>query len=384
MHIGFLTTEYPPLPSGGIGTSIQNLARELTARGHKVTVVGWGHGAAFDDLGVQVRFLKRTFLPKTEWLRGRLALQTELRRLVLEEGLQIVEAADWCGLSAGVRPGCPLALRCHGTAVYFGHLLNERVRPSVRFAERIAFAGAADVAAVSQFTADLTTRLFRLSGTVTVIPNGIDPARFASAGAAEIEPGMILYLGTLVRKKGVLDLCKAFSRVVEQFPAARLHFVGRDSVDRLTGAPSVWSLCQELLSTRARERVQYLGPVAYHEVANYVKRAALCVFPSYAEAMPLSWLEVMACGKPVVAYDIGWAREVVEHDSTGLLVERGDIDRLTEGMLRLLRNPCSAERFGERGRSQVQARFTVRAMAEASLNWYERVLERSGCGSRSH
>src|ERR1035437_2095202 len=179
MHIGFLTTEYPPLPSGGIGTSMQNLARELTRVGHRITVLGWGHAVEFEDQGVRVRFLKRALLPRTGWLVARLALRRELRRLVLEEGLRLVEAPDWCGLSAGLRPGCPVVLRCHGTAVYFGHLLNEAVRPTVRWAERLALAGADDVAAVSQYTADITARLFRLSRPITVIPNGIDPARVA-------------------------------------------------------------------------------------------------------------------------------------------------------------------------------------------------------------
>src|SRR5438128_2672006 len=167
MHIGFLTTEYPPLPSGGIGTSIQNLARELNARGHRVSVLGWGHTAAFDDQGVKVRFLKRAFLPTTGGVVARLALQQELRRLVLEDGLQILEAPDWCGLSAGLRPACPLVIRCHGTAVYFGDLLNEPVRPTVRWAERLAFSGANDVAAVSRFTADVTARLFGVNRPIT-------------------------------------------------------------------------------------------------------------------------------------------------------------------------------------------------------------------------
>lgn len=387
MHIGFLTTEYPPLPSGGIGTSMQNLARELVTRGHRVTVLGWGHAAAFDDQGVKVRFLKRAFLPRTGWLVGRLALQRELRRLVLEEGLQLLEAPDWCGLSAGLRSDCPVVLRCHGTAVYFGDLLNEAVRPSVRWAERLAFAGANDVAAVSRFTADRTARLFGLNRPITIIPNAIDPEKFAVSRPAEIEPHTILYLGTLVRKKGVLDLCQAFSLVVEQFPGARLQFVGRDSADRRTGAPSVWALCQEMLSPHAQERTEYIGEVPYCEVSKYVKRSGLCVFPSYAEALPLSWLEVMACGKPVVAYDIGWAQEVVEHGSTGLLVKRGDIEGLVEAMLQFLRDPALGRSFGERGRSLVEARFSVRTMADASIDWYERVLERAGCRShknRSH
>jgi glycosyltransferase involved in cell wall biosynthesis len=103
--------------------------------------------------------------------------------------------------------------------------------------------------------------------------------------------------------------------------------------------------------------------------------------------MPLSWLEVMACGKPVVVYDIGWAREVVEHRSTGLLAKAGEIDGLAEAMLSLLRDPVAGRRLGVRARRQVEAIFSVRAMASASIEWYERILRESECrkpDTRSH
>lgn len=384
MHIGFVTTEYPPLPSGGIGTSIQNLARELVTRGHRVTVVGWGHSAAFDDQGVKVHFLKKTFPPKAGWMVARMVLQQELRRLVRQEGLQLVEAPDWCGLSAGLHPGCPVVLRCHGTARYFGILLNEPVRPAVRWAERLAFAGANDVAAVSRFTADITARLFGIKRPITIIPNGIDVEKFSASVPDAVEPGNILYIGTVVRKKGVLDLCKAFSVVVEQHPEARLQVVGRDARDQRTGASSSWALCRELLSARARDRVEYIGEVPYSEVSTHVRRAAFCVFPSYAEAMPLTWIEVMACGKPVVVYDIGWAPEVVEHGRTGLLARLGDINALAEAMLKFLRDPFMGQRFGTYAQKQVQARFSAGVAAGASVEWYGRVLERAECSENRY
>ena len=146
----------------------------------------------------------------------------------------------------------------------------------------------------------------------------------------------------------------------------------------------MWALCQEMLSPQARQRAEYIGEVPYSEVSKYVSRAGLCVFPSYAEALPLSWLEVMACGKPVVVYDIGWAREVVEHGSTGLLVKRGDIDALAEAMLKFLRDPSLASPLGVCARSQVEAKFSVRTMAKASIDWYEQVLERAECNSRKN
>lgn len=383
MHIGFLTTEYPPLPSGGIGTSIRNLARALVAMGHRVTVIGWGAATEFEDQGVKARFLSDTHLPKTGWFINRLRVQRELRRLVAKENLQIVEAPDWGGLSAGLQPGCPVVVRCHGSAVYFAHLLHEKVRPSVRLAERMVLTQADGVVAVSRFAADITAQLFGLKKSLGVIPNGIDLSQFEPGPPEEIAPNTpntLLYLGTLVRKKGVLDLCRAFSRVVEQFPEARLRLIGRDAADRQTGAPSVWALCREMLSLRARARVEYLGVRPYAEVQDYVRQAAVCVFPSHAEAMPLSWLEAMACVKPVVAYDIGWASEVVAHERTGLLVPLGDVEKLSAAIVRLLCDGALRNHFGAAGRRQVEAKFSAQAVAKQSVAWYRNVINEQNHG----
>src|SRR6266404_2835248 len=174
----------------------------------------------------------------------------------------------------------------------------------------MALRNADGVVAVSRFTAEVTHRLFNLPIPIGVIPNSIDVAQFDPAGQEEIEEDTILYLGTLVRKKGVLDLARIFSSVVEKHPQARLWLLGRDTADRHTGSYSTWNLCKELLSPCARRRVEYLGSQPYEKVQEYVRKAALCVFPSYAEAFPLAWLEAMACAKTVIAYNVGWAPEV--------------------------------------------------------------------------
>ena len=307
MHVGFLTPEYPPLPSGGIGTSMKNLARALVARGHRVTVVGWGPRAELEDEGVRVRFLGHTRVPRMGWFLHRRAARRELLRLVDKEGLDVVEAPDWCGPSAGILLPCPVAIRCHGSATYFADLLGERVRTSVTWAERLALQRADGLAAVSRFTAERTRELFALPERFQVIANGIDITRFAPAPAEEVEPGTVLYLGTLNRKKGVLDLGPAFSEVVRRQPQAHLILVGRDAPDRRTGAASTWSLLAAAFTAEARERTEPLGPIPYEAVQERVRRAAVCVFPSYAEAQPLVWLEAMACGRPLVGYDQGWA-----------------------------------------------------------------------------
>jgi glycosyltransferase involved in cell wall biosynthesis len=231
-----------------------------------------------------------------------------------------------------------------------------------------------DVVAVSRFTAEVTRRLFGLRTEIGVIPNGIDLTQFTPAAQAEVESDTILYFGTLVRKKGVFDLCRIFSSLVERYPRARLRFIGRDAPDTYTRSHSTWALCQELLSAPARARVEYLGAYPHDTVQEHVRRAALCVFPSYAEAFPLSWLEAMACAKPLVAYDIGWAGEVAKNGESAVLVCAGDIQAFAETIEALLSDERARHRLGLAARARVEEHFTSATVARQSVERYQQLL----------
>jgi glycosyltransferase involved in cell wall biosynthesis len=381
MHVVFLTNEYPPMPSGGIGTSVGNLGRALVRLGHRATVLGEGKGLEWEDEGISVRFLRTTRLPKVGWLLNQLLFQREINRLVATEQAQVVEAPDWGGMSAFLRLKCPAVIRCHGSATYFAHLLQEDVKRSVRWTEHWALRQAVDVVAVSTFAAAKTVEVFNLRRSIGVIPNGIDVTHFSPVSEADVDPRTVLYFGTLARKKGALDLPAIFARLLELCPDARLVLVGRDNPDRKTGTRSTWSLVEAALPAEHRSNVRYLGVKPYNEVRDHVRKAAACIFPSYAEAFPLSWLEAMACAKPVVAYDLDWAREAIEPDISGLLVPAGDAEAFAQAIARLLNAPDERRRLGLNARRRVEEQFTTELVARASLEWYEKVLKANGNGS---
>jgi glycosyltransferase involved in cell wall biosynthesis len=373
VHVVFITEEYPPLPSGGIGTSIRGLARALVSRGHRTTVLGWGQSATFDDRGVHVHFLGRPRIPGAGPLLRYAALQREVRRLSRDGGIDVIEAPDSTGPSAGLRVECPVVVRCHGSSTYFHHLLGSRVRPSVAYLERWALREARSVAAVSRFAAQVTERLFELPHAVHVIPNGIDVTQFEPQ-AEDGLPSTVLYVGTVTRKKGILDLCRMFSLVAERDPSARLVILGRDVPDAPTGSSSTWALCQAILSPVAAARTRYLGELAYDRVQEILRTAVVCVFPSYAETLGNAWLEAMCCAKPVIAYDIGWAPEVVDSGVTGLLVAPGDIGAGAAAIEELLADPARARALGSAGRDRAHAHFSVDVAASRTLEWYRLVL----------
>lgn len=373
MHICFLTGEYPHPEvgsSGGIGTSIRNLARQLVRMGHRVRVMGWHkQEIEIEDNGVHVHFLKATSIPKMGWMLNRKRLQDEVNRLVRQDGLDIVEAPDWGGMSAGMKLLCPLVVRCNGTDTYFGHLLGYRPRWKVYHAERLALKSADDVAAVSRFAAEVTKKLFNLKRDIHVIYNGISIEEFSPVDPKEIEQCTILYFGTLVRKKGVLDLMHIFNHVTSECPEAKLVLLGRDAIDRKTGL-STWQLCQNMLSENAKERVHWNGAVPYSEIRNWIAKAHVCVFPSYAECMPLSWMEAMAMGKAIVASNIGWAQEMIEDGVSGVLVHPSEHAIYADSIVQLFREPPKCLLHGQKARERAEQLFSIDTVALASHKWY--------------
>ncbi len=118
----------------------------------------------------------------------------------------------------------------NGTDAYFCALENRKQKFKNRFFEREALKKADRIISVSDFTGRKTMEILNLERDYKVIPNSISIENFKPADIAH-EANRILYFGTLIRKKGVLELAEIFNEVVKQNKDARLILAGRDVVD---------------------------------------------------------------------------------------------------------------------------------------------------------
>lgn len=360
MKVCYLTPEHPPMRSGGIGAAIVARSRALVAAGHEVVVLALGPEQTVFDHGVQVRFAPVRHPPRLGWLVVPRALHRRVAEAVRTEGVDVVVAPDWIGIAAGVRPTCPLVVECHGSATYFGDELAEPVRRLVRRSERRAMRAADLVTSVGDHVATRTQALFGLAARPTVVPNGVDLGRFSEADPAGRADDLVLLAGTLVRKKGVLDAAAAVELAATARPGLHLRVVGPDAPDRSTGAASTWALVAPRLQGVDHE---WTGPVPHDHLATELARASLLLAPSHAEAQPLVWLEAMAAGLPVVAYDLPWAREVVVHEQTGLLVPPGDVAGLADAVTRLLDDRPRRVAMGRAAAERVRQHFGIDQVA---------------------
>ena len=382
MHICYLASEYPHPKinySGGIGTSIKNLSFALIKQGITVTVIVYGQDKdeSFKDEEVTIIKLKNIKLKGFSWFLTRKKIEKKINHLVDNQSLNLVEAPDWTGITSFVRPNCPVIIKLHGSDTYFCNLDNRKVKFWNKYHEKRALKNANGIISVSRFTAKKTNQIFNLNKEIEVIPNTVNTDSFSICKEHRLtNEKTILYFGTLIRKKGVLDITFIFKNVVRGFENVKLVLVGGDSFDIKTGNPSTWSLMRDSFSSDILTKVSYLGKVPYEKMNTIIEESDVCIFPSYAEALPVSWIEAMAMKKAIVASDIGWAPEVIEDGVSGYLVHPTNHQLYADKIIELLKNSEKSKLMGEQARKRVSEKFSFEVVANQNIEFYNKILQR--------
>lgn len=379
MHISFLTPEYPHPKTGsagGLGTSIYNLAKALTRNTVNVTIFVYGqpHDEIFLDEKVRIVQIKNVKLKGFSWFFTRKKIQSVINRYIRSDKIDIVEVADWTGISAWMKLDSPIIMRLHGSDTYFCDLDKRPVKLWNKLQEKVAFLQADFVIAVSDFVGNQTNRVFAAKRKYTVIPNSVNTDYFCVVEKDSPKENNILYFGTLIKKKGAFDIPKIFNQLHRLNPNAKLLLVGGDSADIDSGNTSTWSLMQTMFDEETLEKVHYLGKIPYDKVKEVIATASICIFPSYAEAFPVSWLEAMSMGKVVVASNIGWANEMLTDGEDGFLVHPSDHGQFAIQINRLLKDENLNKSMGKNARRTVFNKFSTETISDINIQFYQKQL----------
>jgi len=211
---------------------------------------------------------------------------------------------------------------------------------------------------------------------VAVIYNGVDlPDLVAQAGerlAVRRELGlgasdlMILQVARLDYLKDHGSAVRAMAQVVQHCPRAHLVLVGE--------GPERASVEESVRRHGIEARVHLLG--LRNDVARLLDAADVFLLSSISEGIPLTIIEAMAAGLPVVATRVGGLAEMVEDGATGLLAPAGDDKALAGAILRLAHDPRLRSEMGQRGRASRSERFSAGKMYEA----YHQLYQEMRCG----
>ncbi|SKB59991.1 Glycosyltransferase involved in cell wall bisynthesis [Salegentibacter holothuriorum] len=376
MHIAYLTPEYPhsnSSPSGGLGTSIKNLAEQLVKKDHKISVFIYGQekDLVFEEEGIKFHFIKQLNFDFFGWYRYRKYLEFYINKVIQEEQIDILEAPDWTGITAFMKLKCPLVIKMHGSDSYFCRLEGRPQKKKNFWFEKLALKKADHLLSVSRFTANKTRKIFKLKKEIKVIHNSVDVETFTPSGEEPV-PDTILYFGSIIRKKGVLELAEIFNIINKKNPNARLIMAGRDVPDIRTGQ-STRALFEEILEKKSLENVSWLGSLPYEKIKAEISKASVIVLPSFAEALPMTWLEAMAMEKAMVTSDIGWAKEMMIAGKTGFTVYPKKHAAYAEKVLKLLSNRELAEQMGLAARKRVLENFSTGVIVDEHVRFYKEI-----------
>lgn len=199
---------------------------------------------------------------------------------------------------------------------------------------------------------------------IVQIPNGVDVSQYQRSdllrGGDDI---VIISIGQMRAHKGYDYLIRAFAEIHRRFPSTRLRLIGH----RHDLVPGYMSLASRLGIESA---VDFIAGLSTEQLASELESADVYIQPSLAECAPITILEAMASGLPVIASDIACIRDQL--GEAGVLVPPADTKRLVDALTDLIADPLGRAALGSAARTRCIERFTMTKVTQSHLEVYER------------
>jgi len=232
---------------------------------------------------------------------------------------------------------------------------------------------------ISQYTLRAFRTAYDLAGHGEdfILPNPVDPKLLTAAtdiAGRSVGPATVLSVARLSDRdqpKGIDSVIRALPVVLRKFPELIYVVVG-DGKDRAR----LEALARDLKISHA---VRFLGIISEEELKRQFAACDLFALPSTQEGFGFVFVEAMAYGKPVVAARATAVPEVVEHGSTGLLVEPGDVEGLAEAISLLAGDTAMRREMGLAGKQAVHRQYTYAAFQDRLFSICDSVIGRRSC-----
>ncbi len=361
----------------------RDLAEGLARMGHDITVLGVAirlpNTQLTDEMQNGVRVVRIPRAPmwwptpiRDRWHRWR--LHRTLLRLHRQKPFGLIEAPDYQGwMSAGPPRGTPLLVRINGANFFFDTELKREPNRFEHAHEYKCLRRATHLAASSAYASKRHLEIAGMAGRpCEVIPNCVDATFFSPDPTVSPEPELILYVNSLNPKKGIEQLIDAANSLLPRRPAARVAVIGGDNMRALKG--KYLDQLRERVAPEIRARVVFVGRLSREQVRDWMRRAAVCVFPSHMETFGIAPAEAMAVARPVIYSRTGPGPELVSDEVNGLLCDPFDPADIAAKIERVLNDAALGARLGAAGREKILAFCDTKHWLELNADFYARCI----------
>lgn len=396
MRIALVSYEYPPDTGfGGIGTYTKQAAHMLAGRGHSVEVFTGALESSSSTKEGEV-LLHRVFSPTRLAFRNAVAVVFDRRHS--HQAFDIIEGPEYMADSATIRenhPDTPHVIKLHTPEFLLGRLFRDNV--SIAKKMRFIFGGLIRGQNPKPFwvyekSSDPEYHLTRSVpyilhpskelGTIVSrewdlpmdrfihlpYPFQPDPAFLEiPCGESGSEFPRITFIGKLEKRKGIFPFMHAIPQIAKKHPHIRFRFLGHSHPSPVLGLDMEGYLKKQLSSFQ--DRLEFTGPIPYHEIPQHLAETDICVFPSLWENFPNVCLEAMSAGRAVVGSKNGGMADMLGENEFGLLIDPKKPESIVAAIKLLIESPELRYRFGHSARENVLTTYSYDKIG----HWTEKV-----------
>ncbi len=380
MKIAFFTNNYKPFV-GGVPIAVENLAKGLRRRGHRVLIYAPEYEGEVADEPDVYRVLSIKNFNSTPFS---LPLPLTVRPhadLADLEFLDIVHVhhpflLGMTGLQLARAQHVPVVFTYHTQYEKYTHYLPfpEKMTAEIAVGLSTRFCNCCDtvIAPSSDIRKTLEERGVKVP--IEVIPTGIDlrafrggsPAKFRGEVGTNPDTTVVLTVSRLAREKNISFLIRAFADFHRIVPQSEYWLVGEGDA-----RSELEELAQEL---GVGDCVRFLGTLRGKRLVSAYKAANLFVFASTTETQGLVVAEAMVAGLPVVAVEAPGVRDIVLANRGGFLVPEGDFVAFVQRMIQLIQNPLLWREISEEAKKRGR-QFSITATVDRVERLYTRLIK---------
>ncbi len=378
MKIAILGARSFPPKMSGIDNQVFELSKRLAGKGHQVFLFVAEKGAPrYKNIHpVKIPHIRKEFGDiSLSYLSYNLFSIPYILRYVRKHRIEIIHAnnpiSGFVGSAVKKLAGIPLVYTMRGTIPDNIKARGSKLARMLQMFEKRALARADLVTAITQHIVDSASDWYGRRINAKVIPNGIDLSRFQGANGNKLrrefnipaKSRVILFVGRLVKVKGLKYLFSAMSGIVKASPNTKLLIVG--------DGPIRQELEQQVDSLGISDSVIFAG--LRSDIKDFLSASDFLVLPSLHEGFPNVALEAMACGKPVVACRVTSLPEIIDK-GIGILAKPRSSKALKLAISSLLKKPALIKSMGAKAKLKSR-QYSWDRLAGIMIKEYKKLLE---------